>query len=166
MQWRLYVYCFWFGNDLCMFALSLIFKINNFELSVIIYSNHVIFYKPEQQFNFLIVHLSCIYCFIIPVREKSCLWGSHQVGLRMIGAWFYRGDRCISVLYTGHVKEPDCLFEVRARHTTLDMSVSNVSMSLFYGLSLSLSLWSDHSVSTLVEDASASLWLQYYVKRL
>ena len=40
-----------------------------------------------------------------------------------------------------------------------DMSVSNFCVFLLGALSR-LSLWSDHSVSALVEDAPAPLWLQ------
>ena len=54
--------------------------------------------------------------------------------------WLKMPGSCVSMLYTGHVKEPDCQFKVRARHTKPDMSVSNVSISLIGAFSESIPL--------------------------
>ena len=79
-----------------------------------------------------------------------------------ISIWLKVPGSCVSVLYTGHIKEPGCLFEIRARRTLQRRTcLYLMSLSPFWGLSLSLSLWSDHAVSALVEDAPAPLWLQH-----
>lgn len=56
------------------------------------------------------------------------------------------------MLYTRQVKEPGCLFDIRARLHTLDMPVSKDSL-----VPLKLSLWSDYSKSVLVQDEIALL---------
>ena len=64
--------------------------------------------------------------------------------------WLKVPENCVSVLYTRHIKEPDCLFEVKARQMP-DMPVLKI-FSLFLGLSLRMTLWSYHAVSAQVEN--------------
>ena len=80
--------------------------------------------------------------------------------------WLKEPGSCVSVLYISLIKEPDCLFEVRARRIVRRACLYLVSLTLFWGLTLSLSLWLDHAVSALEEDAPAPLWLQHDVKRI
>ena len=66
---------------------------------------------------------------------------------------------------SGTLKDPGCLLEVRARRIVCRACLYLISLSSFWGLSPSLSLWLDYAVSALLEDAPAPLWLQHYVKR-
>ena len=54
--------------------------------------------------------------------------------------WLKVPGSCVSVLFTGHIKEPGCLFEVRARRIMPGMPVSNCSLSLLASFSQSVPL--------------------------
>ena len=66
--------------------------------------------------------------------------------------------RCYTL---GTLKNQAVYLKVRARHTVRRACLYLISLSPFLGLSLSLSHWSDHAVSALVEDAHVPLWLQH-----
>ena len=78
-----------------------------------------------------------------------------------ISVWLKVTGSCVSLLYTEYIKEPGCLFEIRAMRIVRRTCLHLISLSSFWWLSLSLALWSDHAVSALVEDAHAPLWLQH-----
>ena len=78
-----------------------------------------------------------------------------------ISIWLKVSGSCVSVLYIGHIKKTGCLFEIRARRIVRRTCLYLMSLSSFWGLSLSMSLWSDQAVFALVKDARAPLWLHY-----
>ena len=81
---------------------------------------------------------------------------------RKLSIWLKVTGSCVSVLYTGHIKEPGCLFKVRARRIVCRTCMYLIFLSPFWVGFLSVCL----SHCALVEDAPAPLWLQHYVKRL
>ena len=73
------------------------------------------------------------------------------------------GLRCQEVVYrcyTPGTLKNQTVYSIRARRTKPDISVSNLC-DILQGALSRLSLWSDHSVSVLVEDAPVPMWLQY-----
>ena len=61
-------------------------------------------------------------------------------------------EGCVFVLYTRHIKEPGCQFEelVKCRVSVFKMTTN------FWGISLSLSLWSNNAVYVHLEMEFAS----------
>ena len=77
------------------------------------------------------------------------------------------GKLCVGAVHRVPGKKTGNLFDVRARCIVHRSYLYLSSLSHVRGfLSLSLSLWSDHAVSALVDDTSASLRLQPNCKRL